>query len=147
MKSLQRSSVFAVHSAVVRAGGSCWTVNLWLGQVNGCLHSPAHIRGLGTPQGKQGLEKRRSDLFCSDGLLRFTAPYLLVNVYKFPRVQTGPGQAASQRPEIVINSLLGASAKIKAWEPSGLLWDAGIVRGRCEGGSARAHSWSVGRAT
>lgn len=102
--------------------------------------------GAGHAPGKAGFGKEKV-LFCSDGLLRFTAPYLLVNVYKFPRVQTGPGQAASQRLRIVINSLLGASGKIKAWEPGGHLWDAGVVHGRCEGGSSRAHSWSVGRAT
>lgn len=51
MKSVHRASVFAVHSAVVvRAEGSCQTINLRFGQVNGCLLSYQLQCGLGAPQ-------------------------------------------------------------------------------------------------
>lgn len=82
MKSQQRSSVFAVHSAAGWAEGSYRTTNLRLGQVNGCLLPYQLQAGNGHAPGKYDLEMRSWCLFISDGLLRFTA-LVLVSANKF----------------------------------------------------------------
>lgn len=82
IQSQQRSSVFAVHSAVVWAEGSCRTINPRLGQVNGCLLPYQLQAGNGHALRKHDLEMRSWCLFTSDGLLKFTA-LVLVSSNKF----------------------------------------------------------------
>lgn len=140
MKSLQRSSVFAVHGAVVWAEGSLLDHKSEVGTGEWLFTPLPTSVGARSAPGKQDLLKKSWHLVCSDGLFRFTALVPAGQCLQIPPGADGPGKAASRRLKIgiVINHLLGASCKDEGleawWDPLGFCLES--VKGKVQGFTA-----------